>query len=208
MGWRDINLNRRKPQMRFAVVPRAEGQDHASAVLRKAAELALSAAAAQAEAFGPGGPQQKLHAVVAGYLAGYARHQGLRHGVDAEEVMPALIEALAAEAGGSLAATLRNLSFSPRAGNAGTSRAALRADPPLADAGYLVGHLDSVCGTRRLLAALQESRAAPDGLAAFLTACDLAADRMQTHQPTMSLRFDTGERAIIAAALSGLLAGG
>lgn len=206
MGWRDINLNRRKPQLRVAVVPREEGQDEASAVLRKAAGSALSCLEAQAAALGQGGPPHDLLEFVAGYLAGYARHQALRHGVEAEAMMPDLMQDLASEAGGRLAGALRSLSFSPRSGGAGTQRSALRASPALADAGYLAGHLESVCGTRKLLAALQQSRAAPNGLAAFLTACDVAADRMQTHQPTMSLRFDTSERAIITGALTPLLA--
>lgn len=119
--------------------------------------------------------------------------------------MPSLIEALATQADGGLAGALRSLSFSPCTGSTGASRTALRADPALSDAGYLAGHLDSVCGARKLLAALPVSLTAPDGLGAFLTACDVAADRMQTHQPTMSLRFEPAERAIIRAALAPLL---
>ena len=67
----------------------------------------------------------------------------------------------------------------------------------LADAGYLVGHLESLCGTRRLL----DTRGSVE---AYLTACDHAADRLQTHHPTAVLRFDPAERAIVARGTSSL----
>jgi hypothetical protein len=76
----------------------------------------------------------------------------------------------------------------------------LRAAGGLADAGYLVGHLASLCGSERLLGQSLTLLAAGD-TDAFLTACDVAADRLQTHQPTMALRFDADERAILRRAL-------
>ena len=45
MGWRDINMNRRKPPVRLAVIPVEEGQDAREAVLRKASLIALAAVA-------------------------------------------------------------------------------------------------------------------------------------------------------------------
>jgi hypothetical protein len=75
-----------------------------------------------------------------------------------------------------------------------SSRAALAAADSLADAGYLVGHLESLCGTKRLLATGGD-------VEAYLTLCDHAADRLQTHHPTDVLRLDPAERAVVRAAL-------
>lgn len=180
-------MNRRKPRLDVAVVPVAEGEDRAAAVLRKAVTAALAARAGQ-----PGADQR----FAAGYLAGYARHQGLKHGVDAEaDGGAALLAALAAQAPEDLRDGLAALRLATR--HRATARTALGASDGLADAGYLVGHLESLCGTRRLL---DTSR----GVAAYLTRCDHAADRMQTHQPTAVLRFDPVERAIVEAALASL----
>ena len=77
----------------------------------------------------------------------------------------------------------------------------LRAEEAIADAGYLAGHLASLCGSERLLGSGLKLLAAGD-IGAFLTACDIAADRLQTHQPTMALRFDEDERAILRQALA------
>ena len=74
------------------------------------------------------------------------------------------------------------------------SIAAIQAADPLADAGYLVGHLESLCGTKRLLATGGD-------VEAYLTLCDHAADRLQTHHPTDVLRLDPAERAVVRAAL-------
>ena len=194
MGWRDINLNRRKPQLRVAVVPRAEGQDLREAVLQKACSAALGMLAQlPADATGAG-------SFIAGYLSGYARHQALKHGVDAEaDELQALLGLLSASAPPGLTGDFEALRFLPRPG--ASARAKLMADRPEADAGYLVGHLESVCRSTRLLGqAVTGERAA--GAEALLTACDVAADRMQTHEPTASLRFDAGERAILRAAFT------
>ena len=192
MGWRDINMNRRKPPLRLAVVPVEEGQDAHDAVLRKASLAALSALAEVPPGLVP---------FVAGYLAGFARHQALKQGVDAEKDMPKLCAVLGRDAPAAIADEIAKLRFSPRRGPHRTSRAMLRAEEGIADAGYLVGHLASLCGSERLLASALKLLAAGD-TAAFLTACDIAADRMQTHQPTMALRFDEEERAILRAALN------
>ncbi|WP_374332010.1 hypothetical protein [Aestuariivirga sp.] len=180
-------MNRRKPRLDVAVVPVAAGEHRDAAVLRKAVAAALAARAGQACA------EPRL---AAGYLAGYARHQALKHGLDAEaDGGAALLAALAAQAPEEMAEAVRALRLAPRAEP--SSRAALGAADPLADAGYLVGHLESLCGTRKLLATA-------GGTHAYLTRCDHAADRMQTHHPTAVLRFDPAERAIVEAALRSL----
>ena len=173
-------MNRRKPRIDVAVVPMAEGEDRNAAVLRKAVTAALARVAEQPAAD---------KAFTAGYLAGFARHQALKHGVDAEAGGGvALVAALAAQAPDAVQA----LRLVPR--KVPSSRAALGAADALADAGYLVGHLESLCGTRRLLATGGD-------VEAYLTFCDQAADRLQTHHPTDVLRLDPAERAVVRAAL-------
>lgn len=187
MGWRDINMNRRKPRRDVAVVPMAAGEDRAAAVLRKAVAAAF---ACVAEQDAPGG------AFTAGYLAGFARQQALKHGLDAEaDGGVALLAALAAVAPDTLTGAVADLRLLPRP--SASSRAALGAACPVADAGYLVGHLESLCGTRKLL------RPAAS-IGGYLTLCDQAADRMQTHHPTAVLRLDAAERAIVERALASL----
>lgn len=197
MGWRDINMSRRKPLPRVAVVVREAGQDHASAVLHKAAAAARVASLAQLQQV-----DSFSLPFVAGYVAGHARHQALRHGVDAENsarLMQALLAALAVDAPQLLAESLKSLQFRGR--DAGvSSRCVLQAGRPAEDAGYLVGQLESLCGTRYLLAAALDC-ASGQQVAAYLTLCDQAADRLQTHQPTARLRFDEAERAVVRAAL-------
>jgi hypothetical protein len=184
MGWRDINMNRRKPRIDVAVVPMSAGEDREAAVLRKVVAAALASLREQ------GAAEQRF---TAGYLAGYARHQALKHGVDAEgDGGVALMAALAAQAPGAV----QGLQLVPR--KLRSSRAALAAADDMADAGYLVGHLESLCGTRKLLNTRGD-------VTAYLTACDHAADRLQTHHPTAVLRFDTVERAIVERALSRLV---
>jgi hypothetical protein len=195
MGWRDINMNRRKPPMRLAVVPVEAGEDLHEAVLRKACRAARASLDAQRPEISPA-----FRRFAAGYLAGFARHQGLKHGVDAEqadgEPLHDLLQALEHLAPSTLADEWANLRFVPRDG----ARTRLRATDGTADAGYLLGHLESLCGTERLLR--MASGLAGSGIDAFLTACDTAADRLQTHQPTMSLRFDPSERAVMRKAFS------
>lgn len=181
MGWRDINLNRRKPKIDVAVVPMAPGEDRATAVLRKAGTQALAAGSGSDAAF------------TAGYLAGYARQQALKHGIDAEHDMAALVALLAAGARDDVRAVLERLCFAPR--RMASPRAGLEASDAVADAGYLVGHLEALCGTRRLLDVA-------GGAEAYLTRCDQVADRLQTHQPTAVLRLDEAERAVVRAAFA------
>lgn len=180
-------MNRRKPRIDVAVVPVGEGEDRAEAVMRKAVAAACAAVMEQ----GAGDAR-----FAAGYAAGFARHQGLKHGVDAEtDGGAALRAALLAQAPEALRGAVEALRFGRRPQP--SSRAALGASDPVADAGYLVGHLESLCGTRRLL------RRRGD-VADYLTRCDHAADRMQTHHPTAVLRFDPVERAIVERALAAL----
>lgn len=180
MGWRDINMNRRKPRIDVAVVPMGEGEERAAAVLRKAVTAALASVGEQGAA---------NNAFTAGYVAGFARHQSLKHGEDAEaDGGVALLAALTAQAPD----VVQALQLVPR--KVPSSRATLAAADPLADAGYLVGHLESLCGTKRLLATGGD-------VEAYLTLCDHAADRLQTHHPTDVLRLDPAERAVVRAAL-------
>ena len=199
MGWRDINMNRRRPPMRHAVIAVEEGQDERQAVLRKACRAAVSMLA-QVPAAGSG-----FEPFVAGYLAGFARHQALKHGHDAEtdEVRPPMQDLLAELAGQApppITHEVARLRFSPRTGACRSPRAQLCAEQGLADAGYLVGHLESLCRTEKLLGSALRLLSRGD-VEAFLTACDVAADPMQSHQPTMSLRFDLQERDILRQAL-------
>ena len=215
MGWRDINMNRSRPLPNYAVVPAIAGVDRGVAVLRKAAASATRAAAAQlGEA--PLAGSAELKAFVAGYLLGFARYAALQDGVDCE----------AAGSGGSLADLARELAgaippawridmqeigVSPRPTSNPAPRARLRLElrnaPAICDAGYLVGHLEALCGARKLLALARDrlQQAGADAGAAYLTDCDVAADPMQTRSPTLSLRFDADERQVIAAAF-GLIA--
>lgn len=200
MGWRDINMNRRKPRQSFAVVPVDGALDERTAVLRKAALSAVAAAISQCAGHGDMPRQPELRAFAAGYLAGFARHQALRHGIDAEEDMDGLSAMLHATASPQLQAAVSALAFLPRA--VFSARARLGAAGSLADAGYLTGHLESLCGSRKLLEAADDFWGKPDAAHRYLIACDTAADRMQTHQPTASLRFDAAERAVIGEAFS------
>ena len=180
-------MNRRKPRLDVAVVPMAAGEDRAAAVLRKAVAAALAALREQ---------EAGDARFAAGYAAGFARHQALKHGVDAEaDGGAALIAAMRAQAPAELLPALPALRLTAR--GTATSRSALAAADPVADAGYLVGQLESLCGTRRLL----DTRG---GAARYLTLCDHAADRLQTHHPTAVLRLDPGERAIVERALASL----
>lgn len=186
-------MSRRKPPLRLAVVPVEEGQDLREAVLHKACRAARVSLDAQAQDMAPG-----LHCFTAGYLAGFARHQALKHGVDAEQGDGAslhdLLTILVRHAPAVLAEEIANLHFQHRE----SPRTKLRAADTKADAGYLVGHLESLCGTQRLLGRFLSGM----GVDHFLTACDTAADRLQTHQPTMSLRFDLAEREVVLKAFS------
>lgn len=199
-------MNRRRPVTDVAVVPLAPGEDATLAVLRKVAGQAVAALSAQLREHEPA--CTALSAFFAGYLAGHARHQALKHGVNAEAQDGALFEelrrALLAAAPGPLEPAVAALRVNRRTGAGTSPRARLRAEPVLADAGYLVGHLEAVCGTRKLvrqaLGLLRGGQTVPE----FLTACDVAADPVQTRQPTLSLRFDPMERAVIEEAFGQL----
>lgn len=204
MGWRDINMNRRKPPLRLAAIPMEEGQGLAEAVLRKASADAFAALEAQGIESGLEEHDWLRH-FAAGYVMGFARHQAMRHGInaDAEGALEALREALCRRVPLAVVEALRNMQFLPRKDAGVAPRAALRAEPPLADAGYLVGHLESLCGSRRLLTAAARLSVPTSAVGGFLTDCDTAADRLQTHQPTASLRFDDHERDVLRRAFGG-----
>ena len=193
-------MNRRKPRQSFAVVPNEGGLNEKAAVLQKAARRAIASLVRQFASRGHAPRPPELLAFAAGYLAGFARHQGLRHGVDAEQDMAPLLSMLAAEAPEAVRPMLSSLVFSARP--VSPARAQLGAEASVADAGYLTGHLESLCGSAKLLGLAEEVWGTPDAAARYLTACDTAADRMQTHQPTAALRFDQAERAILREAFS------
>jgi hypothetical protein len=201
MGWREINMNRRKPQMRVAVVAAAPGEDHTVAVRRKAAGLAVGAWCGQCA----GADEPRLREFAAGYLLGFARQWALKHRVDLEDT----IDDLDAEIRGSAAIVLPGLRFVEREGHAQPHahprRARLRATAVAADAGYLVGHLEALCGTQRLMR-LAGERLRHGAAQDFLTDCDIAADPMQTREPTLSLRFTAAERAVIVGAFAEMAA--
>ena len=194
-------MNRRRPPLRLAVVPVTEGEERAAAVRRKAALAARAVVDAQQGR--AAGMPDVFRFFAAGYLAGLARHQALKHGVDAETDVPpmqAMLRELAAASPPYLVDIAGALAFRPCV--TPSSRAALCAAESSADAGYLAGHLDSLCGTAKLRAAALAAADA-DG---FLTACDIAADPMQTRQPTLSLRFDAAERARVRRGFASLRA--
>ncbi len=85
MGWRDINMSRRKPPLRLAVVPVEPGVDRRTAVLRKAAAMAVEVWSEQVDGTVPDG----FAPFVAGYSLGYARHVALKHDIDCEAEMAA-----------------------------------------------------------------------------------------------------------------------
>ena len=172
MGWRDINMSRRRPQPRRAFVPVEEGMDRAQAVIAKAAAQAVSAMAEQIGE-GQGGDHSDL---AAGYVLGFARQMAARDGVS-DMADDALVAALSEHTELGDLTTLA------------------------CQAGRLIGRLEALCESRRLLRQACEKlkTGGPDAGAAFLTDCDIAADPMQTRMPTTPLRFTTEERAVILA---------
>lgn len=168
MGWRDINMSRRRPQPRRTFVDAEPGVDRAQAVIARARSLAAAAAAEQLGE-GQGSDPPGFAALVAGYGAGFACQMASRDNVhDVTEEALALHDA----------------------------------ETPAFRAGQLIGRQEALCETRKLLR-LARVRLAAGGAeagAAFLTDCDIAADPMQTRNPTAVLRFTREERAIILSA--------
>lgn len=204
MGWRDINMNRRKPQLRLAVVPMTPGEDRTVAVLRKAVASAAASLAAQTGQRLPA--QSWWSEFAAGYLMGFARQVASKHGVDGEAMIGELAAEVSRQAG--LSGPVASLDFVERAPPVSTAppRTKLRATSPAGDAGYLTGHLEALCGSRKLLRlALERMRGAgADAASPFLTDCDVAADPLQTREPTRTLRFTSEERAAIREAFATL----
>ncbi len=185
MGWREINMNRRKPQVSLAVVPGAPGEGRQAAVLRKAASMALDVLRAQLPC---GVIDSRFSPFLAGYLMGHARQVALKHGIDGNDDA---LSALAAELERQ-AAPLTGIGISGLQSIGG-------------HAGSLVGRLEALCGTRHLLGqalVCGNHSVAADAGNAFLTDCDNAADPMQSRAPTMSLRFNAQERDVILAAFA------
>lgn len=200
MGWREINMNRRKPVLRLAVVPVAEGESREAAIIRKVGREAVEGLAAQVQ----GQHSKAADAFLGGFALGVARQKALKLGLDceaADNAMAQLIAAIPAASG---------LAFSARQPLPQGLRSRLTASwlfGVAADAGYLAGQLEAVCGMRKL-AGLALRRVADDPSSAaqrFITDCDIAADRLQSHQPTLSTRFTPAERAIVAAGIAELV---
>ena len=199
MGWRDINMNRRRPQPRVAFVADVPGADRAAQVLAKAAAAAIGLASQQLGESTTGG------AFLTGYLFGYARQGALRDGVDGErESMSALAQALAGVLPERWDIDPGQIEFVQRATADRMPRARLRATDAGADAGFLVGHLEALCGSEKLLrlALLRMEQGGDQAAQDFLTDCDVAADPMQTRNPTLALRFHGEEREVIRRAFA------
>lgn len=191
MGWREINMNRRKPPLRLAAIAMAPGEDRRAAVLRKAASVALETLRAQLPLELDEEAKQRLSPFLGGYLLGNARQVALKHGIARDDDA---MRDLAAELERQIVALSgMGISGFPAAGKTADARC---------DAGRLVGRLEALCGTRHLVgeAFLCWRQGAPvDAGRAFLTSCDNAADPMQSRAPTQSLRFSKEERAVILA---------
>ena len=192
MGWREINMNRRKPPLRLAAIAMAPGEDRRAAVLRKAAFMALETLRTQLPLELDEEAKQRLSPFLGGYLLGYARQVALKHGIarddDAMRDLAAELELQIVALSG------MGISGFPAAGKTADARC---------DAGRLVGRLEALCGTRHLVGEAflcwhQEQKIA-DAASVFLTSCDNAADPMQSRAPTQSLRFSKEERAVILA---------
>lgn len=207
MGWKDINMNRRRPQVRHTFIPVEPGLDLQMAVRRKAVGLAV---AAFAEQVSPDGlarfADPELKGFALGYLAGFSSVRAMRDAANpddpyAEENARALTAEIFRQIRDVLRIEAENVSFTVR----GESRTAIRAPlvftvpgaGAMADAGYLVGHLEGVCNSRKLVRQMLARRGHMGAGMAFLTDCDIAADPMQTRQPMMLLRFTPQERALI-----------
>ncbi|WP_373505753.1 hypothetical protein [Aestuariivirga sp.] len=201
-------MNRRKPPLRLAVVPLVPGADKRTAVLRKAAGMAVDALTDQVDGMLPDG----FAPFVAGYALGFARHVAMKHDVDCEggdgpHTMDELAAEIAPLLSSGIGIAMRGISFSRREVSGDAQRARLRLGAAgaegLADAGYLVGHLEALCGSRMLVRkAIGRMQKDDEGARAFVTDCDFAADKMQSHLPTTSLRFTAAERTVILEAFA------
>jgi hypothetical protein len=199
-------MNRRKPQPRYAVLPVGPGEDLNAAVLRKSAAQALASLQEQTANLA----LSRSTPFVAGYVLGYARQAGLKHGVDCEDgAMTELVAEIARQLPASSDIDLPSIEFSFRDQSNHTlrSRIFFPVQGALAEAGYLVGQLEALCGINKLLrtALLRLNEQDRTSGLSFITDCDVAADPMQTRMPTASLRFDADERAIILKAFTEIM---
>ena len=72
----------------------------------------------------------------------------------------------------------------------------------LFETGALIGRHEAQCGTRRLLGLAASCLAGEASPEQVLTACDNAADRLQTHNPTQNFRFTAEERQAVLDGLT------
>ncbi len=118
------------------------------------------------------GKRTDLGALAAGYLAGFAAARGGMAPDAAQEVLQKA-----------------RSEFQPRTAG-------------LFNAGALIGRHEAQCETRRLLGLAASCLAGEASVEQVLTACDNAADRLQTHNPTQNFRFTAQERAIVLEGLT------
>jgi hypothetical protein len=182
MGWRDINMNRRKPPLRLAAIAMAPGEDRRAAVLRKSASQALETLSPQLPLDSDETAKRQFSPFIGGYVLGYARQVALKHGISLDDGVDELAAALERQ-------------IAPMAGLQLISNGT----DPRWDAGLLVGRLEALCATRHLVSEAILCWKRADAASAFLTACDNAADPMQSRAPTQSLRFTREERGVIVA---------
>lgn len=182
MGWREINMNRRKPPLRLAVIAMAPGEDRRAAVLRKAASQALEALQAQLPLALDDDATQRFSPFLGGYLMGYARQAALKHDIVCDDA--------ASEFAAEFERQTDPMPGLQLIGNGVDARYG---------AGILVGRLEALCATRHLVGEAVRCWKNAEAALAFLTACDNAAAPMQSRAPTQSLRFTRQERAVIAA---------
>lgn len=134
-----------------------------------AEQRALTAALECLAAQMPAGPQVPgLGGLAAGYLAGYVAAKGGGKDPAVADIPPGALPS-------GLVPDFENASAS----------------------GRLIGRHEAQCGTRRLFAAAASCLAGDIGFDKLLTACDNAADRLQTHNPAHNFRFTAEERALL-----------
>lgn len=188
MGWREINMNRRRPQPSFSAIPVEPGGDRTRAVMRKAAAAAVRNATLQMDGIPDDTP---FKAFVASYLLGYAIHVTAKNGVDCKAItgdagMADLAREIAEAIPAAWGIDMRDVGLPGR-------------NSPMFEAGSLVGRLEARCACAMLLGRARARMQQTGGNAglAFLTDCDNAADPMLSRLPTMRLRFEGRERDVI-----------
>lgn len=76
--------------------------------------------------------------------------------------------------------------------------------PPPDQAGVLLGRHEAQCKTDHLLGLALDCIAGSGGADMLITACDTAADRLQSHEPLRNFRFSAEQRNLLREALGRL----